>query len=242
MHHALIGLGSNLGDRAATLDRAAAALAAEPEIAVVSRSGWHETAPVGGPLGQGAFLNGTVVVETTLEPESLLDRLQQIETRLGRQRGERWAARTLDLDLLLYDDRIVDSPRLTVPHPRMAFRRFVLAPAAEVAGTWRHPRLGWKIDELLAHVRTAKSRVALVGPSELCRRVAEAVAGSYGRVAGSPVEFVTAAAGRPDLLVTINTAWPGSSGRAPCPVLQLKGDNLSALRDEIVAAVAAMQG
>ena len=130
---ALIGLGSNLGDRRATLLRAIEELNATPGVSVVKVSSFHETEPVGGPPGQGPYLNAAACIETTLEPPALLHRLQEIEARNGRVRTVRWGERTLDLDLLLYDDRIVETPELTIPHPRMADRRFVLEPLAEIA-------------------------------------------------------------------------------------------------------------
>src|SRR5260221_497271 len=133
MAAALIALGSNLGDRQRNLDDTIAQLAAQSGIHHVAKSRWHATRPIGGPPGQREFLNGAALIETTLSPEQLHAALKQIEAAAGRNRGERWAPRTLDLDLLLYDDRVIDTPDLTVPHPRMAFRRFVLEPAAEVS-------------------------------------------------------------------------------------------------------------
>ena len=88
---------------------------------------------VGGPPDQGEFLNAAAVMETSITPLRFLEQLQRIESRHGRQRAERWAARTLDIDLLLYGDEVIETPMLTVPHPRMSFRRFVLEPAAEIA-------------------------------------------------------------------------------------------------------------
>src|SRR4051794_21691130 len=130
---ALIGLGSNLGDRAAILDAAAAALGAAPGLGSLIVSSYHETAPVGGPPGQGPFLNAAARAATALAPEELLRLLQSIEADAGRVRSVRWGARSLDLDLLLLGDSVIATPTLRVPHPRLALRRFVLAPLAEVA-------------------------------------------------------------------------------------------------------------
>jgi 2-amino-4-hydroxy-6-hydroxymethyldihydropteridine diphosphokinase len=164
----LVGLGSNLGDRAALLDRAVELLRASPHIEHLASSRWHETSPIGGRGGQGEYLNGAVRFETALQPAALLARLHDLEAQLGRQRGERWQARTVDLDLLLFGDRVIHSPELTVPHPRMAVRRFVLGPAAEIAGPMVHPQIGWSVARLLAHLQFAYPYLALTGaqPSE----------------------------------------------------------------------------
>jgi 2-amino-4-hydroxy-6-hydroxymethyldihydropteridine diphosphokinase len=146
---AMIGLGSNLGDRAALLDGALAALAATSGVRIVGVSSFCETEPVGGPPGQGPYLNAAAALETTLEPIDLLRALQAIEARFGRVRTVRWGERTLDLDLLLFDDRIIDSPELTVPHPRLAERRFVLEPLAEIAPDAVEPVTGRTVSGLL---------------------------------------------------------------------------------------------
>jgi 2-amino-4-hydroxy-6-hydroxymethyldihydropteridine diphosphokinase len=150
---ACIALGSNVGDRRATLDGAVAALRRHPAIAVRRVSSWIETDPVGGPPGQGRYLNGAAVIETTLSPRDLLDTMQAIEQQFGRVRETPAGPRTLDLDLLLYDDRVIDEPGLAVPHPRMAGRRFVLEPLAEIAPQRRHPVYEATVAELLARLR-----------------------------------------------------------------------------------------
>lgn len=147
---ALIGLGSNLGDRRATLEGAIAALAATPGVRVLRVSSSRETEPVGGPTGQGAYLNAAAAVETTLGPTELLRVLLAVESRFGRVRTVRWGERTLDLDLLLFGDRIIETAELTVPHPRLADRRFVLEPMAEIAPDAIDPRTGRSVSELLA--------------------------------------------------------------------------------------------
>lgn len=130
---ALIALGSNLGDRRANLNGAIAALGQTPGVAVEKISSFHETEPVGGPPGQGMFLNAVAMLQTDLEPLALLGVLQDLEAQFGRKRTVRWGERTLDLDLLVFDDRILDTPELCLPHPRMRTRRFVLEPLLEVA-------------------------------------------------------------------------------------------------------------
>ncbi len=127
-----VGLGSNLGDRAAALRSALRALDATPTTRVAACSTFHETEPVGGPPNQPAYLNAVARLETDLSPQALLARMQVIERAHGRVRTVRHGPRTLDLDLLLFDDLVIDEPGLIVPHARMWGREFVLAPLAEL--------------------------------------------------------------------------------------------------------------
>ena len=129
----LLALGSNLGNREELLQTAVRRLNSHQELEIIGSSQWHQTQPIGGPANQPLFLNGVVLVETRLTPFQLLEWTQQIEVELGRLSSQRWAARRLDIDLLLYDELVIDTPELVLPHPRMAYRRFVLEPAAEVA-------------------------------------------------------------------------------------------------------------
>ncbi len=131
---AYIAVGSNLGNRRATIESGLSTLASTPGVSLLRRSALIETDPVG-PAGQGRYLNGAAAVETTLSPRALLESLLAIETRFGRQRhpGVRNGPRTLDLDLLLFGDRLVDEAGLHLPHPRMAERVFVLRPLLEIA-------------------------------------------------------------------------------------------------------------
>lgn len=133
MTRAYVGLGANLGDREATIRRALELLGAEPGIEVVAVSTLRETEPVG-YADQPAFLNGAAALETDLSPRALLDRLLAVEQKLGRVRGAgpRFGPRTIDLDLLLYGAEVVDEPGLSVPHPRLAERRFALQPLYEL--------------------------------------------------------------------------------------------------------------
>ena len=141
MSTAYVALGANLGDPKATVLAAFAALANLPESRVARCSSLYRTAPVG-ILSQPDFVNAVALLETSLPPDSLLDALLDIEARFGRIRRERNGPRTLDLDLLLYDDIELDLPRLTLPHPRLHLRAFVLLPLAEVAPDLAIPRRG----------------------------------------------------------------------------------------------------
>ncbi len=147
---AYIGLGSNLGDRRAHLDRALAELRGRLGVAVVRTSSVYETAPIGGPAGQGPYLNAVAELRTDLAPADLLRTLHEIESGLGRVRTEKDGPRTIDLDLLFYADVASGDPRLTLPHPRMHQRLFVLQPLAEIAPALVHPVLKRTITDLLS--------------------------------------------------------------------------------------------
>jgi 2-amino-4-hydroxy-6-hydroxymethyldihydropteridine diphosphokinase len=151
---AYVGVGSNLGDRRATIDRALVELDAAPSVQVVAVSTLRETAPVG-YLDQPPFLNGAAALETTLAPAALLELLLDVERRLGRVRGAgpRFGPRTLDLDLLLYDDETLEEPGLVVPHPRLHERAFVLEPLAELDPSLEVPGKG-RVSALLAGLQS----------------------------------------------------------------------------------------
>jgi len=132
-----IALGSNLGDSLSILENALLELAQTPGIILVSQSRWYQTKAIG-PT-QPDYLNGCAILQVELTPEELLNTLLEIETKFGRVRLEKWGPRTLDLDLLLYGDIILDTPNLQIPHPRMTERAFVLVPLAEIAPDWIDP-------------------------------------------------------------------------------------------------------
>ena len=132
MSRAYLALGSNLGDRLAYLQLAVDEVAAAEGVDIVAVSRVYETAPVGGPP-QDAFMNAVIAIDTELDPHALLEFAQRIERDAQRVRAERWGPRTLDVDVLLYDDVGLDDPALTLPHPRMWERGFVLAPLRDVA-------------------------------------------------------------------------------------------------------------
>jgi 2-amino-4-hydroxy-6-hydroxymethyldihydropteridine diphosphokinase len=146
-----LGVGSNLGDRWASLALAARRLRADPRVALVRASRVWDTAPVGPP--QPRYLNAALELETAATPLALLDLLQEIERAAGRRPSAvRWGARTLDLDLLLYGDQVIRERRLVVPHPSLAARRFVLAPLAELCPERVVPGTGRTVAQLLEQV------------------------------------------------------------------------------------------
>ncbi len=161
MRRLVIGLGSNLGDRAATLAAACDQVARADGLALVARSSLWETSPVGGPP-QPDYLNAAALLVGSLAPRVVLERLLAVEAALGRVRSVRDAPRTIDLDLLWIDGEVVSEPDLLVPHPRLGERAFALAPLLEVAPDARDPRTGEPLAACLAALGLAGVR--RVGP------------------------------------------------------------------------------
>jgi 2-amino-4-hydroxy-6-hydroxymethyldihydropteridine diphosphokinase len=145
-----IALGSNLGESLVTLNEALELLAQTPHITLQATSSWYQTAPIGPP--QPDYINGCTILKTSLNPLNLLEILLGIEAKFGRIRKERNGPRTLDLDILLFDDLILESPKLQIPHPRMNERAFVLVPLAEIAPNWIEPLSGKAIAQLVQKV------------------------------------------------------------------------------------------
>jgi 2-amino-4-hydroxy-6-hydroxymethyldihydropteridine diphosphokinase len=143
MAQVFLGLGSNVGDRASTIAKAIQELSALPDATFIRSSSLYETEPWGNH-DQPAFLNAVVEIATQMQPHELLSNTLAIEARLGRVREERWGPRTMDIDILLYDDLVMDDSILTIPHPRMRERRFVLVPLLEIAPMCVDPRSGMK--------------------------------------------------------------------------------------------------
>ena len=172
-----IGLGSNLGNRRANLVAAVELIGRLPGTQIRRVSSFVETAPVGGPPEQQPFLNAAAEIASILTPRVLLERLLEIEQKLGRARSEHWGPRPIDLDILLWGDSRVDEPELVIPHASMHFRRFVLEPLVEIAPDARHPA-GWTVAERWARLNRFPHYIALTGPmgvgkTTLARRLAE---------------------------------------------------------------------
>jgi 2-amino-4-hydroxy-6-hydroxymethyldihydropteridine diphosphokinase len=146
-----VGLGSNVGDRVGMVTRALACLASQPDMVLGEVSGLYVT-PAWGHTGQPDFVNAVCRLETHLAPGEVLSRLKGIEAGLGRQERFRWGPREIDLDILLYGDRVVDEAGLRVPHPMLHRRAFVLVPLADIAPHLIHPETGFKISEHLSEI------------------------------------------------------------------------------------------
>ena len=157
MGRVFIGIGSNEGDRLAHISRAIKALGAVGGVHVVQMATIIETEPVGGPP-QGPYRNTVVELDTVLAPRELLSALKAVEQQLGRKPGsQRWGPRTIDLDILLYDDQVLKTPTLVIPHPRMHERQFVLEPLAQISPNVVHPLLKQPVSALLTALKTCSS-------------------------------------------------------------------------------------
>jgi 2-amino-4-hydroxy-6-hydroxymethyldihydropteridine diphosphokinase len=187
-----LGLGSNIGDRPAVLRAALDELSSLGEVVAVSSM--YETEPWG-DLDQPNFLNLCCLLRTPLEPELLVEQTQAIEQRLGRQPSRRWGPRLIDIDLLTYDDRQLNTPRLTLPHPRIAERSFVLVPLAELAPGLRIPGHVGSVTDLLGQLRDSGPPPRMVAATAGVEPTPAAPSGAAGRPAEAAPE--TPAADQP---------------------------------------------
>ena len=160
-HHAYIGFGSNLGSRLENCRNATEALAKLPGCSLLKTSSFYETAAVG-LEEQPSFINGAVLLETAEDAHWLLAQMLAIEDSFGRIRTLKWGPRSIDLDLLFFGDQIIDTPELSVPHPLLHERRFVLEPLNEIAPNYRHPSLGKSVADLLLNLKEGDQRVKVL--------------------------------------------------------------------------------
>ncbi len=160
MNTAYLGLGSNLGNRLAFLRGGRDTLINRSDITLVQASGVYETEAVGGPPDNPLFLNTVLQIETSLSPEKLLETCLAVEDEFGRSRPVRWSPRTLDIDILFYEGQVICEEHLTIPHPRLQERAFVLAPLLEIAPDLTHPLL----DKTIADIAAGSSGVAELVP------------------------------------------------------------------------------
>lgn len=203
----LVGLGSNLGDRPEHIERAIEAIAVCGQL--LAKSQMHSTRPIGGPAGQSDFINAAALLQTDRSPQELLVALQAVEQLLGRRRAERWGPRPMDLDILLYDRLILNLPTLVIPHPRFAFRRFMLSPAAEVAGHMLHPTTGFTVEELRARLDQRPIHVAIVDAeaSTVAAAAAEQVSGLFWERPDRSADSLASPAAALEFLAGVEQEW-----------------------------------
>jgi 2-amino-4-hydroxy-6-hydroxymethyldihydropteridine diphosphokinase len=151
-HQVYLGIGSNLGSPRDNCETAIYNINALPECVLKASSSFYKTEPYGNK-DQNWFVNTTILIETSIEPSKLLKLLLAIEEKMGRTRKEKWGARIIDIDILFYDDLIIDQPNLRIPHPEQIHRRFVLKPLAEIANDFIHPEKNKSIATLLQELK-----------------------------------------------------------------------------------------
>jgi len=258
MPRVIVCLGANEGRPHEAMAAAIEQLAVVPQTNALLTSSRISTTAIGGPPGQSLFLNAAALLETALSPQELLEHLQAIEQLLGRKRVVRWGPRTIDLDIALYGDQEVATQALTIPHPRLAFRPFMLFPAAEIGPQMRHPGLGLSLAELAQRLRTAIPHVFLTGSDfDLCKRLQQQV--SHAKVSCTPLPleaFLQEPVPPGKLIIALESASSGaeSSERTPWASLQIRarqgqlgavywlsGQQESTLLEEIQAALQAVE-
>lgn len=235
MTRVLLALGANLGDRENTLDQCLAELAGLPQTQLLARSGWYSTTPVGGPAGQSGFLNGAVLLSTALAAQTLANELRRIETHLGRERHVRWDARRIDIDLLLYEEKILETPDLEIPHPRMVCRRFVLDPACEIAGEMIHPLSGWTLAALRSHWQNLPRTVSVCSKdSELAAWLARELSQQARDQSISPTIELVSSDQQPAMRILV-----GEQAYARGPFVRITATDSAVILHEALAAIAA---
>ena len=155
----LIGLGSSLDDRVLNLQKGLLWMAYDPYIDLVSTSSVWQTMPIG--AAKNVFYNMCAIVHTTYSPQELMDRLLSLEKRCNRLRGIHWMDRTLDLDVLLYEHSVLETPKIIIPHPRMLERSFVMQPALEIAADWIHPNIKTELRDCSTEVDSGMWKVGV---------------------------------------------------------------------------------
>jgi len=225
MARCLVGCGSNVGKRRDFLDRAVELLRFMPGVTLVSVSRYRDTRPIGGPPGQGVFLNSACLIETDLTPHDLLGLLTAVENTLHRERSERWGPRTVDLDLLLYDDVVLKTESLTLPHPRMVTRRFVLEPCVEIAPDLMHPLAACTLESLLESISSPNPYVAVVGvPGSGAPEVASAIAdATLARLIHAPPEYARITGVVPQEYPTDDMSWEQAAEACSKPLRATRG-------------------
>ncbi len=173
MHRCAISFGANLGNPALTIRNAARMILDQLQPTACQQSQLYRTPAVGGPQGQADFLNAVMTMELNDNVLSVAQTLRDVEYRLGRQRQERWEARVIDLDVLLFDQLRLRSDRMQIPHPRMCLRSFILRPACDVAADWIEPVTGKTICQLTEHLRIESDPICLLASTEPWRKQLE---------------------------------------------------------------------
>lgn len=168
MSRCLVSFGANLGDPLETIQKAAEFLQLQIGCPPTSfrLSNFYRTPPVGGPSGQPPFVNAVAAIETSKNAWELWEAVRNTESEFGRSRNQRWEARKIDLDILLFDSLRIWTPQLKIPHPRMCMRRFILTPAAEVAADWNDPVTDWSIGRLAANLQGGQGNLVFVTQDE----------------------------------------------------------------------------
>jgi len=246
---ALVAFGANQGDRENALENTLQRLADSAEIDEIVTAKPITTTPVTGlsqKPSQSDYFNSAIRLKTTFAPEDFFRKLVQIEQELGRERHQRWGPRTIDLDLLLFGDKVLQTEDLQVPHPRMSFRRFVLQPANEIAGDMVHPSSGMTIGQLLEHLDGERDLILVVTDQQ--QQASELAATPNSKfpvlVVDSPEAFISNAP-RAKLVVSFFTKVSSDSlsryaANFAGPTLQLSGDSIESALREVTAATESM--